>query len=333
MIHAPTTAEVIDAVRTADAVGEPVLVLGGGSNLVIADAGFDGTVVHIASAGYQRENATDGSVEVVAEAGVDWDTLVARAVDEKLGGVECLSGIPGLVGATPVQNVGAYGVEMTDVLVSIDLWDRRTGRVCAVPAGELGLAYRTSRLKGQRSAVVLRVRLRLRADGLSAPIRYRELCAVLGVSEGRRVPVARVREAVLELRRGKGMVLDGADHDTWSAGSFFTNPIIDDGRLPDVRERVAHRLGGQSAMPTYPATPGHTKLSAAWLIERAGFHRGHAGPGGRTALSGKHTLALTNRGGASTADLLALAREIRDGVRAAFGVELHPEPVLVGCSL
>jgi len=333
LISVPTTTELVDAVRTADAAGEPVLVLGGGSNLVIADAGFDGTVVRIATGGYRRDEVDDGGVDVTAEAGEGWDDLVARAVDEELGGLECLSGIPGLVGATPVQNVGAYGVEIAEVLVSIDLLDRASGQVRTVPAGDLGLAYRTSRLKGTESAVVLRVRLRLRPGGRSAPIRYRELAALLGVFLGERVPVADARAAVLELRRGKGMVLDDADHDTWSAGSFFTNPVVADHRLPEVQECVARRLGDEFTMPTYPATPGHTKLSAAWLIERAGFGRGHAGPGGRVAVSDKHTLALTNRGSGSTGDLLALAREVQDGVRAAFGVCLHPEPVFVGCTL
>jgi UDP-N-acetylmuramate dehydrogenase len=327
-VRAERSADLVDAVRAADAADERLLVLGGGSNLVIADAGFDGTVVQVATTGCGYDRLGDGSVQLTVEAGMDWDATVARTVAEDLGGLECLSGIPGLVGATPVQNVGAYGVEIADLLVSVDLLDRRSGQVRTVAADALGLGYRTSVLKGADSAVVLRVRFVLADGGLSAPIRYAELARVLGVAVGARVPVAAARAAVLELRRGKGMVLDAADHDTWSCGSFFTNPVLPDAALSAVRERVP-----DAAMPTYPAGPGRTKLLAAWLIERAGFGVGYAGAGGRVALSGKHTLALTNRGSASTADLLALAREVRDGVVAAFGVELRPEPVLVDCTI
>jgi UDP-N-acetylmuramate dehydrogenase len=327
-VVARRSADVVNTVRAADAAGEPLLVLGGGSNLVVADDGFDGTVVHIATQGVGYDRLGDGSVQLTVEAGMDWDAIVARTVVEDLGGLECLSGIPGLVGATPVQNVGAYGVEIAELLVSVDLLDRRCGQVRTVAADELGLGYRTSVLKGTDSAVVLRVRFVLADGGRSAPIRYAELARLLDVRTGARVPVADARAAVLELRRGKGMLLDPADHDTWSPGSFFTNPVLADEELPAVRARAGH-----VDMPTYPDGAGRTKLSAAWLIEKAGFPRGHAGPGGRVALSGKHTLAFTNRGGATTADLLALAREVADGVWATFGVRLAPEPVLVGCSL
>lgn len=321
-VHANDAEAVVDAIRAADQAAEPLLVLGGGSNLVIADDGFAGTVVRVACTG----SRLDGSVLTV-EAGEDWDTVVASTVEAGFGGLECLSGIPGLVGATPVQNVGAYGVEIADVLLSVDLLDRGSGEVRTVPAAELGLGYRTSVLKGKESAVVLRVRLTLNSDGLSAPIRYAELARMLGVDPGDRVPVSRARAAVLELRRSKGMVLDQVDHDTWSAGSFFTNPVIADVDMPEVLARTG------PDMPCYPGGEGRTKLSAAWLIEHAGFSRGYPGPGRRVALSGKHTLALTNRGGASTAELLALAREVRTGVHTAFGVWLHTEPVLVGCAL
>jgi UDP-N-acetylmuramate dehydrogenase len=327
-VTAERSADVVTAVRAADADGEPLLVLGGGSNLVIADEGFDGTVVKIATTGVGYDRLGDGSVQLTVEAGMGWDATVARTVAEDLGGLECLSGIPGLVGATPVQNVGAYGVEVAELLVSVDLLDRRSGQVRTVAADALGLGYRTSVLKGADSAVVLRVRFVLADGGRSAPIRFGELANLLGVPGGTRVPVADARAAVLELRRGKGMLLDPADRDTWSAGSFFTNPVLPDDELP----AVLARLGADERMPTYPAGPGTTKLSAAWLIERAGFHKGHQGPGGRVALSGKHVLALTNRGG-NTADLLALARDVADGVWAAFGVRLRPEPVLVGCEL
>jgi UDP-N-acetylmuramate dehydrogenase len=330
----PARAEdVADAIRTADRDREPLLVLGGGSNLVVADGGFPGTVVRVANRGSRIEAGAGGRVQLTVEAGEDWDEVVAGTVEAGLGGLECLSGIPGLVGATPVQNVGAYGVEVAQLLISVDLLDRAGGEIRTLATEALGLAYRTSIMKNTDRAVVLRVRFELTDDGLSAPIHYTELARALGVRQGTRVPVSDARAAVLELRRGKGMVLDPLDHDTWSVGSFFTNPIVAEADLPDVLARIVARVGEDTPVPRYPAGPGAIKLSAAWLIERAGFAKGYAGPGGRVALSGKHTLALTNRGPASTADLLSLAREVRDGVLAAFGVELHPEPVLVGCVL
>ncbi len=323
LVEAATAHAVVDAVRAADAAAEPVLVLGGGSNLVLADVGVPGTVIRITSAGRRTERRGDGSVLLTVEAGEDWDDVVAATVADGLGGLECLSGIPGRTGATPVQNVGAYGVEIADLLLDVDLYDRGAGVVREhVPAGALGLRYRTSTLKGRDDAIVLRVRFVLPGTGDSAPIRYPELARTLGVELGAVAPAATARDAVLGLRRGKGMVLDAADHDTWSAGSFFTNPILP---LADAPVAVG--------LPHRPAGSGLVKLSAAWLIEHAGFGRGHPGPGGRVALSGKHVLALTNRGDGSTADLLELAREVRDGVAARFGVTLHPEPVLTHCHL
>ncbi|WP_086675709.1 UDP-N-acetylmuramate dehydrogenase, partial [Amycolatopsis pretoriensis] len=320
-VSAVTSEDLVAAVREADAAGEPVLLLGGGSNLVVADAGFDGTLVEVANTGWRR----DGDV-VEVEAGQNWDAFVAGLVEAGLGGLECLSGIPGSVGATPIQNVGAYGCEVAESIVSLELYDRRTREVRTLKADELGFAYRTSVLKGTDSGVVLSVRFEIREDGLSAPIRYAELARTLGVEIGARVPAADAREAVLKLRRGKGMVLDADDHDTWSAGSFFTNPIVPSASAEAVLARIAETVGTDA--PQYPADGG-VKLSAAWLIERAGFAKGYPGPGNRVSLSTKHTLALTNRGDASTDDLLALAREIRDGVFARFGVELHPEPLLI----
>ena len=320
LVEARSAEEVVAAVRAADAAGEPLLLLGGGSNVVVADEGVRGTVLLVRSAGHRVEPGRDGTAVVTVEAGEDWDALVAATVAEGLGGLECLSGIPGSTGATPVQNVGAYGVEIADVLVDVDLYDRRSGTVSTVPAADLGLGYRCSVLKHRDDAFVLRVRFALRADGTSAPIRYPELARTLAVAVGATVPAAAARDAVLALRRGKGMVLDAADHDTWSVGSFFTNPVLAAADAPD--------LPG----PRWAAGADRVKLSAAWLIENAGFHRGHPGPGGRVALSTKHVLALTHRGGGTTRELLALAREVRDGVRDRFGVELSPEPVLVGCA-
>ncbi len=329
LVAATTAQSCVEVLRAADAAGEPLLLLSGGSNLVVADSGFDGTVVRMASTGLR----IDGDGVLHAAAGEDWDAVVAHTVAAGYGGLECLSGIPGSVGATPVQTVGAYGVELSDLLRDVDLYDRRRGEVRTVPAAQLGLGYRTSVLKGTDAAVVLEVRLALHRDGLSAPIRYPELARTLDVELGTRVPAALVRDAVLGLRRGKGMVLDPADHDTWSVVSFFTNPVLDPAHAGGVLERIRARVGPEVPVPQYPGGSGRTKLSAAWLIERAGFTRGHPGPGGRVALSGKHTLALTNRGGARTADLLALAREIRTGVTTTFGVTLTPEPVLVSCTL
>jgi UDP-N-acetylmuramate dehydrogenase len=322
LVEARSAEEVVEAVCGADAVGEPLLLLGGGSNVVVGDEGVRGTALLVRSTGHRTEPLPDGAVRVTVEAGEDWDDLVAATVRAGLGGLECLSGIPGSTGATPVQNVGAYGVEIADVLLDVDLYDRPARQVRTVPAADLRLGYRTSVLKHRDEALVLRVRLRLRADGTSAPIRYPELARALGVEVGSRVPAAAAREAVLALRRGKGMVLDPADHDTWSVGSFFTNPVLPAAEVPDV-----------PGLPRWPAGPDRVKLPAAWLIENAGFSRGYARPGGRVALSGKHVLALSNRGGGTADDLLGLAREVREGVRSRFGVTLVPEPVLVGCAL
>ncbi|MTD16149.1 UDP-N-acetylmuramate dehydrogenase [Nakamurella sp. YIM 132087] len=307
---------------------DDLLVLGGGSNLVIADAGVDLTVVRIAIPGLR----IDGDLVTIG-AGVDWDTAVAELVAAGRCGLGPLSGIPGSTGATPVQNVGAYGTEVGDLLHEVTLFDRVTGAITAVPAAQLGLGYRTSVLRGSARHVVTAVTFRLPAD--PQPVRYAELARVLGVQVGETAPEAEVRTAVLELRRSKGMVLDPTDADTRSAGSFFTNPILDPAAAGQVDARIRDRCGPDTSYPRYPAGEDGelVKLSAAWLIERAGFHKGFEGPGGRVAVSGKHTLALTNRGAGSTADLLVLAREIRDGVLAAFGVELHPEPILVGVTL
>ena len=329
----PSSADdLVATIARLDAAGEPVLVIGGGSNLLVGDDGVDATVVKVSHAAVAVEPTGDGGVRMVVGAGADWDGVVADSVARGLGGLECLSGIPGSVGATPVQNVGAYGVEIADVLDGVELLDRSTGERSWVEPAALGLGYRTSALKHRDERVVLTVAFRLTDDGVSAPIRYRELAGVLGVEMGERAAVADVREAVLALRRGKGMVLDADDPDTWSSGSFFTNPVVSEADLPAVEEAVRARLGS-SDMPRYPAADGGVKLSAGWLIEKAGFSRGFPGADAAARLSTKHTLALTNRGAASAEDIVALARRVRDGVEDAFGVRLHPEPVLVGCSV
>ncbi|HEX7715856.1 MAG TPA: UDP-N-acetylmuramate dehydrogenase [Marmoricola sp.] len=318
-VVATTEAELVAAVREADEVGKPVLVLGGGSNLLVSDSGFDGRVVAVRTAGVGSDADACGGAVVRVAAGETWDDLVVRAVREGWVGVEALSGIPGLVGATPIQNVGAYGQEVSQTIASVRCWDRQAGEVRTLFHRDCRFGYRTSRLKQEPGRwVVLEVVFQLRLGDLGSPVAYAELAGRLGVDVGARVPLADVREAVLALRRRKGMVLDPADHDTWSAGSFFTNPILAADRVPE-------------GAPAWPQPDGSVKTSAAWLIEHAGFERGHGNE--RAALSGKHTLALTNRGGATAADLVTLAREVRDGVRARFGIELVNEPVLVGCAL
>lgn len=321
-VVAGTEAELVDAVRRADEAGEPLLVLGGGSNLVVADAGFDGTVVQVATTGVvpdvEGDDASCGGVLVTVAAGESWDDLVATAVERDWVGIEALSGIPGSVGATPIQNVGAYGQEVAQTIASVRVWDRTERAVRTFANADCDFAYRHSRFKADPGRhVVLSVTFQLAQGSLGAPVGYAELARTLGVEPGRRAPLAAVRDAVLSLRRGKGMVLDEADHDTWSAGSFFTNPVVAAEAVPD-------------GAPAWPVDDG-VKTSAAWLIERAGFGKGHAR--GAAAVSGKHTLALTNRGGATTEELLALAREVRDGVEDRFGIRLVNEPVLLGCTL
>jgi UDP-N-acetylmuramate dehydrogenase len=255
---------------------------------------------------------------------------VADCVAGGLAGIECLAGIPGSVGATPIQNVGAYGQEVAETISAVRVLDRADGAVRTLAPADCGFTYRSSAFKREPGRwVVLAVSFALEASERSAPIRYPELARALGVEVGARAPLADVREAVLALRRGKGMVLDPDDADTVSAGSFFTNPVLDADAFAALRTRAAERLGSDAPPPAWPDADGHVKTSAAWLIERAGFHRGHGNPEG-IAISRKHTLALTNRGAGTTAELLALAHEIAGGVRDAFGVALVPEPVLVG---
>jgi UDP-N-acetylmuramate dehydrogenase len=319
LVVARSDAEVIDVVRTADAAGEPLLVLGGGSNLVVADEGFDGTVLQMATRGVAAAALAEHALQV--EAGVDWDHLVALSVEQGYSGLEALSGIPGRVGAAPIQNIGAYGQEVGQTLGWVRVLDRSTHDVILMTPPECGFAYRDSVFKGSDRYVVLAVAFTLEHSRLGGPIRYAALAAHLGVDVGARVPADDVRAAVLDLRRVKGMVLDPGDHDTWSAGSFFTNPVLDAAdaaRLP-------------AGAPRWPESDGRVKVSAAWLIEQTGFPQGYGV--GRARVSGKHTLALTNRGGATTEELLTLAREIRDGVRKRFGVTLVNEPVLVGVTL
>jgi UDP-N-acetylmuramate dehydrogenase len=355
-LEAATEKDLIEAVRAADAEAEPVLVLGGGSNLVVADEGYPGVVVLVAYTGLDFVHAGD-NVEVTAASGQDWDELVQQCVVVGLAGVECLSGIPGRAGATPIQNVGAYGQEVAQTITHLRAYDRLTDQTVRLGAADCEFGYRTSMFKRQASAsarsgrgargaalnpatatgrfVVLDVTFRLTAGPLSGPVRYGELSRVLGVPEGGQVPLADARAAVLELRRRKGMLLDDRDVDTRSAGSFFTNPIVSARKYGDLAAGAGAAGNGAVAIPHWPEADDRVKLSAAWLIEHAGFSRGFRladDPAG-ARISTKHTLALTNPGDASTASLIRLARQIRDGVRATFGVELASEPTLVGVEL
>ncbi|AWB81142.1 UDP-N-acetylmuramate dehydrogenase [Corynebacterium yudongzhengii] len=322
-VRCSTPEAVVEVVRRLDDTATSWLIVGGGSNLVVADGELD--LVAVAVENKEVSLGDDGLVR--AGAGAVWDDVVAAAVERGFGGIECLSGIPGSAGATPVQNVGAYGTEISDVLTRVRLYERATGETRWVPASELELAYRYSNLKFTGRAVVLEIELQLTTDGLSAPLRFGQLAG----KTGERRDVRAVREEVLGLRRKKGMVLDPAEHDTWSAGSFFTNPIVSAEVADRVRDSVRADRGDDDAdrMPAWEVAGG-IKLSAAWLIERAGFPRGYPGKRSPVRLSTKHTLALTNRGSATSEELANLARTIRNGVVSVFGVELVPEPVWIG---
>jgi UDP-N-acetylmuramate dehydrogenase len=350
-VAADSEQALIGSVRDADRAGEPVLLIGSGSNLVIADAGFPGTVIHVNTRGLTFVDAGDGALDVTVAAGADWDDVVAATVAEGLAGLEPLSGIPGRAGATPIQNVGAYGREVAEVITGVRVYDRQEDRIRIIPNEGCRFSYRNSLFKsgrpealvsaagaagsraaGQPRFVVLDVTFRLVRQSLSAPVRYAELASELGVELGDRAAVGEVRSAVIKIRSRKGMVLNPGDPDTRSAGSFFTNPVITAEEFAGVEAVATARGAGQ--VPHYPAGAGLVKVPAAWLIERSGFAKGYGAERSRPArVSSKHTLALVNGGEATTADLLGLAREIVSGVRTAYGVTLTPEPILVGVTL
>lgn len=351
LVRAGSTDDLVAAVRAADEAGEDLLLVSGGSNLVISDAGFAGTVVQVATRGIELlEDAVpaagDGGepgrsgerVLVRAAAGEPWDGFVAHAVEQGWSGVEALSGIPGRVGSTPIQNVGAYGQDVSQTIVEVELLDRDSGELERFSAADCGFAYRDSVFKRTQKGstgryVVLAVTFSLERSELSQPVGYAALAQGLDVAMGERVPLADAREAVLAQRRQRGMVWDADDHDTWSCGSFFTNPIITTAQMDDVRAHVIERMGPNAPEPPeFDAGEGLVKTSAAWLIDKAGYGKGYAMPG-PAALSTKHPLAITNRGGARAADVAILAREIREGVEDAFGVRLVNEPVFVGHQL
>ncbi|HHU11159.1 MAG TPA: UDP-N-acetylmuramate dehydrogenase [Intrasporangiaceae bacterium] len=343
LVTVETTDDLVDAVREVDEADEPLLVLGGGSNLVISDDGFPGTVVLVRTDGVHVESADScGGASVRIEAGAVWDDIVARSIDEGWAGIEALSGIPGSTGATPIQNVGAYGQEVAQTIAQVRVWDRVDAQVRTFANIDCHFTYRHSVFKGTRLSdggpryIVLEVVYQLELADLSRPIGYADLARQLDVAVGDRVPLADAREAVLAQRRARGMVLDEFDRDTWSCGSFFTNPILTVGEFEELTRRVHTVLGEGVDPPRFADPHGNVKTSAAWLIDRAGFGKGYAvldSANPPASLSTKHTLAVTNRGTASAADIVELARHVRDGVEERFGVRLVNEPVLVGVEL
>lgn len=322
-VDADDAAEVTAALDWARGAGVAVHVLGGGSNVVFADAGFDGLVLRVGGRGVEVAKGDDGTVAVRAGAGEEWDALVGRTVAEGFGGIECLVGIPGAVGAAPIQNIGAYGQELAEVLGEVEAVDRVSGAVERFDAAGCGFGYRTSRFKREGRHVVTAVTLRLR-PGAAATVRYDQVAAAVGDLRD----LVGVSRAVRALRASKSMVLDPADPNRRSAGSFFLNPVVGADEADAVAARVAKAGHDPATMPRYPQADGGVKLSAAWLIERAGLSRGFGD--GRVGLSTRHTLALVNRGGATAAELVAFAAQVRATVQRAFGVALHPEPVFVG---
>ncbi|WP_375385714.1 UDP-N-acetylmuramate dehydrogenase [uncultured Microbacterium sp.] len=355
MIDAHTVDELVEALRDTWSDGEPWLALGGGSNLFVGDEPFEGTVVRILTSGIERLPASrPGLVRLKVQAGHSWDDLVAYAVGEGLAGIAAMSGIPGTVGAAPVQNIGAYGQEIAETLVEVDLIDEATGAVSTVPVGELGLGFRTSVFKHhygslpQRPAVILSVTFEFAEVGSGdLPVRGEQLRTALGLGPTASVSLGWIRDHVLETRRRKGMVLDADDPDTRSAGSFFQNAIVSAGfarTLPDACPRwpLAPLLDPVTVIPldaydgVVPLTTSgesDVKVSAAWLIEHAGIRKGFSLPRSRAAVSTKHALALTNRGDGTAAELAELARFIQGRVQSEFGLILQPEPVLVGVEL
>jgi UDP-N-acetylmuramate dehydrogenase len=344
LVEPTTESGLVDAAVTAWAAGEDWLILGGGSNLVVADEGFEGTVIRVATRGI--ESSVEGStVRLRVQAGEPWDAVVAHAVSNGWAGIEALSGIPGSSGAAPVQNIGAYGQELADTLAAIDFLEYGSDSPVRIPATELGLGYRTSALKEGRLGVVVAIELLLTVSR-EAPAAHDQLAAALGVPVGERLPLDRIRESVLALRAAKGMLLDPADPDSVSCGSFFTNPIVSGAFArglpagvpqwpvePEPHDIVV-QLGEAAPVEAPPfGSDSRVKLSAAWLIEHSGISKGFALPGSGAAISSKHTLAIVNTGAATADDVASLARFIQARVLAEFGVLLVPEPTGVGIQL
>jgi len=310
LVVATTEAEIIAAITS----NPDALILGGGSNVLISD-GFNGDVIKIESKGFENDESACAGAWVTVAAGHNWNDFVSAAVANGWTGIEGLAGIPGTVGATPIQNVGAYGQSVSDTIAQVRAWNKKTKSVDTIFAADCEFGYRTSIFKKQPDTwVILGVTFQLPLGTMSAPIAYNELAAKLNVELGDRVTTSDLQAAVLELRSGKGMVLDSTDHDTWSVGSFFMNP----------RVAVA-----PANAPNWPEADGTVKVSAAWLIEQAGFNKGFT-LNGRAAISSKHTLAITNRGNATSADISELADHIVQGVKAKYDIELKPEATFIG---
>ncbi|UWF77163.1 MULTISPECIES: UDP-N-acetylmuramate dehydrogenase [Microbacterium] len=355
MLDAVTRAELIEALQEVWQRGDDWFVLGGGSNLFAGDAGFDGTVIRVLTSGIEElPSPHEGRVRLRVQAGHSWDGLVSYAVERGYAGIEAMSGIPGTVGAAPVQNVGAYGQEIQETLVEVELIDEHAGAPAVVPAEELGLGFRTSVLKHhygastRRRAVILSVTLDLAVAPHGArTVRGEQLRRALGIDGDEPVPLTWVRERILATRAAKGMLLDPADPDTNSAGSFFQNAIVPESVAralppecprwpvtPDLDAVTVIPLAAYGGIvPVTDASPAEVKVSAAWLIEQSGIRKGFKLPRSRAGVSSKHALALTNRGGATAAEIAELARFIRSRVHAEFGLLLQPEPVLIGVDL
>ncbi|MEO8703012.1 MAG: UDP-N-acetylmuramate dehydrogenase [Kofleriaceae bacterium] len=318
LVRVTTIADLEAAVVLAGDTDDRILILGAGSNLVVGDAGWPGLVIEMAIPGVTVDRQPDHA-DVTAGAGVIWDDFAAQMVEAGFAGVECLGGIPGLVGATPMQNVGAYGQEVADTITCVRAYDRETRAIVELAPAACQFAYRTSVFKGSERWIIVEVAFRFARSAISVTLRYPELVKALGTD---RAPLGVVRDTVIALRRGKGMVVDPADPDSRSAGSFFTNPIVDAAQLAALEARLP-----DVAFPRFPAADGKTKLAAAWLIERAGFAKGTTV--GRVGISTKHALALVNRGGATATELVAFARSIQRAVHDQLGIDLEPEPVMV----
>ncbi len=322
IVNARNESEIIAAVRAADEAGKPVLILGSGTNVLVSDEGFKGVVIRVASSEVEAEVDACSGATLTIGAGEVWDAFVATTIARGYAGLETLSGIPGTVGAAPIQNIGAYGHEVSEFITRVRTYDRKEKMVRTFTNSECDFTYRNSRFKVERDRyVILDVGFQLRIGEVSTPIHYVELARALGIEVGGKAPVVATREATLKLRESKGMLLDPKDHDSWSAGSFFTNPIIS--------AEVAEKLPPDA--PRWVQPDGRVKTSAAWLMEHAGVHKGDAHSGAR--ISSKHVLALTNSGNATAADIAALAKEAQEKVQTVFGIFLELEVNLVGLSL
>lgn len=320
IIQVSTEAEIINAIKTAG--DSPILILGGGTNVLIADSGFEGTVIRISNNSVQAEVDACSGATLTIGAGQDWDSFVQISIDSGYAGLETLSGIPGTVGATPIQNIGAYGHEVAEFITRVRTYDRQVKEIRTFTNRECEFTYRNSYFKAHPGRyVIIDVQFQLRIGEISDPITYLELAKKLGIEPGDKATVAETRAAVLELRSNKGMILDKNDHDSWSAGSFFTNPII--------TQQAADAL--PNAAPKWPLNDGRVKISAAWLIENSGTHKGDQIGGAR--VSTKHVLALSNAGDATAADIAQLARKARNQVQDIFGITLEAEVNLIGIEI